>query len=348
MKKRIAIIGSVGVPSRYGGFETLSEELCLNMGLKYEIHVFCSTKHYSNTERQTNWNNITRTFLPLSPNGFSSIFYDIFSIIKSSRKSDTLLILGGSGTIILPAIRLLFPKLHLIFHPDGLEWKRQKWNILIKWYLWISIRIGCHFSHKIVIDNKALLKYYSKYSNKTEIITYGGNFTANNSLGKKNYWLTIARAEKENNLSIIAKAFIDEPKENWTLLSNCKKTKFGRKFLKEYSSYKNIRIIDANYNRKYINDRLSECKGYIHGHSTGGTNPSLVTAIWSGKKILCHNNSFNKETTNNLVEYFIDQNELRNQITVNNVPNSELYELAPKIYSWKNICNQYDKLFESC
>lgn len=347
MKKRISIIGSAGIPSKYGGFETLTEKLSLSLSKKYLISVFCSSKLYKKHERETNWKNITRIFIPLSANGVTSIFYDIFSMLKAGRKSDILLILGGSGTIATPILRLLFPKLHIIFHPDGLDWTRQKWNIFIKWFLLLSIRIGCRFSHKIIIDNKALIEYFSKYRHKIEFIAYGSDNTTLSNIKNKDYWLTIARAEKDNNIRMIAEVFKNNPEQNWTLLSNWNSTKFGRQFKRDYDSYKNIRILDANYKKDYTNQLLTECKGYIHGHSSGGTNPTLVSAIWSGKRIICHNNKFNKETTKGLAEYFSDSTELNETINSSNKINPALSILGPQYYSWQKICNQYNTLFES-
>lgn len=344
MRKKISIIGSAGVPSRYGGFETLSEELALRLNKKYNITVYCTTKLYNKHEQQRNWKNINRAFIKLSANGISSVLYDIISIFKAAKISDTLLILGGSGTIILPLFKLLYPGKKVIFHPDGLEWRRNKWNILIKWYLSVSIKTGCRFCDYIIIDNIALTKYYSRYKDKIRHISYGAH-QINNKIQSNKYWLTIARAEKENNLEIIAEVFKYENNKEWLLLSNWRDTKFGRILREKYKNYKNIKFLNANYDKDYTEQLLVNCHAYIHGHSSGGTNPSLVSAIVTGKRIICHKNSFNQSTTENMAEYFSSTQELTTLINTNNSANKELKEMGILKYNWIDIANQYDKLF---
>lgn len=347
-KKKISIIGTTGIPCRYGGFETLAEELGLFLRKKYEVNIICSTKFYTKNERTAIWNGIRRTFLRLNANGLQSILYDVIGIFKVAKRTDILLILGGSATFVFPILRILFPKVNIVFHPDGLEWERPKWNFLGKWYLKNATKLGCIFSHKIVIDNRVLLTIYSAFSHKIKIIGYGGYETQVPNNSKSKYWLTIARAEEENNLSLIANAFREEPKQTWLVLSNYKNTNYGKRLFSRYQHCKNIFFLDANYNKEYINNLVSGCKGIIHGHSKGGTNPSLVTAMWSNKVVFCHDNIFNRETTQNLTEFFSNSAELKTLLNSRTQPVKELKTLAKKEYSWKTICEKYDLVFDDC
>lgn len=348
VKKKISIVGSAGIPSRYGGFETLAEELCHFLCDKYDITTICSTRFYRKNERTDSWNGTRRIFIRLNANGFQSILYDFVGIFRVIKKSDVILILGGSAAFTFPIIRAFFPKVKIVFHPDGLEWKRPKWSSLIKLYLKAATNAGCKFSHKVIIDNIALIKNYTSFHQKTEIISYGGYEAKVLNNSGLNYWLTIARAETDNNLEIIAKAFEDEPNQKWILLSNYRKTKYGIRLKEKFRNNKNIFFLDANYNKDYLRNIISGCKGLIHGHSAGGTNPSLVTAMWSDKVVLCHDNAFNRETTNNLAVFFSNSDELKILINSKIQPVKELKYLAQKEYSWKVICLKYDKLFEKC
>ena len=103
--KKIAIIGTVGVPANYGGFETLTEHLIEDLGRHHEITVYCSGKKYVNAERQTTFLGAKLIYLPLEANGVQSIIYDSISILHALFYADVLLILGVAGAWLLPFVR---------------------------------------------------------------------------------------------------------------------------------------------------------------------------------------------------------------------------------------------------
>ena len=124
MKKKLAIVGTVGIPSKYGGFETLTEYITKDLSEKYDITVFCSSKSYE--EKIKKYNNCHLKYINLNANGVQSIPYDILSLLKALRFADTILILGVSGCISLPFLKLFFKKTKIVTNIDGLEWKRDK------------------------------------------------------------------------------------------------------------------------------------------------------------------------------------------------------------------------------
>jgi glycosyltransferase involved in cell wall biosynthesis len=349
-KITVSIIGCAGVPAQYGGFETLAEQLCIHLSDHINLTVFCSSLVYGRPERINKWKYARRIFLPISANGFSSILYDLICLIKTTKVSTTVLILGGSGGIFLPFIKLFNKKKVYIFHPDGLEWQRNKWNPFIKAFLFISIKIACKYADKIIIDNKALVGHFENYMHKSEFIGYGGDqfLSYNNKQYKpqKKFWLTIARSEPENNLIMIGNAIKQMKNAHWILVTNWKRTRFGRNFFKEYGKYPNISILDSTYDKQIIAGYLNSCEGYIHGHSKGGTNPSLSTALWLNKPILCHDNMYNRETTKNSGYFFKNTDELVNLINQERLMvDPETIIVAKQNYSWKTIAAKYDKLF---
>ncbi len=350
MKKAISIIGCLGIPARYGGFETLAENISVRLSKQFEIQVFCSKNAYPKRDSNTLWNNITRRFLGFPANGFLSIFYDLVSMIYAVKSSDILLVLGGSSGIFFGLFRVLYRKKKIIFHPDGMEWKRSKWSLLTKIYLKISIKAACKFSHHIIIDNESLIKEYYKYRNKLTIISYGGdhyNFIEGRN-ETDSVCSTIARAEPENNLQIVADCFKNLTKEKWILVSNYKDTRYGKHLNNLYKNTANIIFVDKEYDPKAISNLFSRVKGYIHPHSMGGTNPSLVAAMWSKKQLLCHDNPFNRSTTKNYAHFFSDSNELLSLIKDNNLLyNPSLFDIAQNDYNWGKISSQYANLFEN-
>ncbi len=345
----VSIIGCTGVPSKYGGFETLAEQLGFYLYNHVNINIFASAKEYTQQEREREWKYGNRLFLPFKANGISSIFYDLAGLAKGIKFSDVILILGGSSGLFLPLVRLFNRKITYIFHPDGVEWKRKKWNLFSKVFLYLSIKTACQFADKIILDNKALIKYYNKYIRKIEIIEYGGNqyqLHKKNNLSYKKYWLTIARAEPENNLSLIGDAFRQLKNCRWILITNWNKTKYGKQLFKKYGKTPNIIITKAIYDNQIVSDYLSNCIGYIHGHSTGGTNPSLVSAMWLRKPLICHDNVFNRETTQDLCYYFPDINKLVSILNDTDIDvNENIIKLAKEKYNWETISDKYLKLF---
>jgi len=134
----VSIIGTVGIPANYGGFETLTEHLVLNAYENIRYTVYCSSKAYE--EKIKTYNGAQLKYINLKANGFQSILYDVLSLFKS-RKSDVILVLGTSGCIILPLLKKI-SKSKIIVNVDGVEWRRDKWNFFIKRFLKISEKMA--------------------------------------------------------------------------------------------------------------------------------------------------------------------------------------------------------------
>ena len=169
MLKKIFIIGTKGLPGQYGGFETLVDNLAefdwSSEG--FEVYVSGESPKYSKTIR---YKNVKRYFVDVfKANGTQSIFHDgLALLIAAWRGADVILMLGVSGAIWLPLLKLLCPKIKIITNIDGLEWRRNKWSIAAKQFLKLSEFVGVHLSDAIISDNKVLqrltLKRYNKKS----------------------------------------------------------------------------------------------------------------------------------------------------------------------------------------
>jgi archaeosine-15-forming tRNA-guanine transglycosylase len=168
----ISIIGTAGIPAQYGGFETLAENLVKNKIGDIQYTVFCSAKLYQ--KRRNDYLGATLKYINLNANGINSIWYDLISMLLSLH-SDAMLILGISGALFLPIIRLLY-RGRIITNIDGIEWKRAKWNCFTRFVLRISERIAVQYSDILIGDNQGILNYIVKKYNKTAIlIEYGAD-----------------------------------------------------------------------------------------------------------------------------------------------------------------------------
>ncbi|MEY0289605.1 DUF1972 domain-containing protein [Providencia rettgeri] len=351
--KVISIVGTVGLPACYGGFESLIENLTKNSSGDIKYKVFCSSQFFKN--KINAYNNADLIYIPLNANGIQSIFYDIISLIKTLfYKNDVTLILGVSGCLFLPFYKF-FSKAKVITNIDGLEWKRDKWGAVAKWFLKRSEYFAVKYSDIIISDNQAIADYVNQsYNLSSEVIAYGGDHAIisnhiENTIPTGDYYLSICRIEPENNISLILESF-SASKRKIKFIGNWKNSVYGQCLYKEYSQYENIELIDPIYDISTLYNYRINCKAYIHGHSAGGTNPSLVEAMHIGRPILAFDCDFNRYSTDNKALYFSNDNSLLKLIedTDDNmlVSNSEkMKEIAIEKYTWSKIATQYESLY---
>lgn len=355
---KVAIIGTVGVPANYGGFETLVEQLVRhnhNEDLQYAV--YCSKKSY-NDERWV-YHGAKTEYVGLNANGMQSIPYDILSLIKASRNSDVILVLGVSGCSFLPLYRL-FSKKKLVINIDGLEHRRDKWNKWVRRFLKYSEKQAVKYGNIIVTDNKGITDYVmEEYGKPSELIAYGGDHVLTDvseeeqdntlkeyGLTKEGYSLGICRIEPENNVHTILEAYDQHPDKNLVFIGNWQKSEYGRNLLDKYKNSPNIKLMSAVYDLRKLYALRNNCLIYLHGHSAGGTNPSLVEAMFFAKPIIAFDCIYNRESTENKALYFNSASDLSSKL--DNVPESigqDMLDIAQRRYTWATIARQYESLY---
>lgn len=362
MKTKVAIIGTVGLPAKYGGFETLTAHLVEELSDMYNFTVYCSSKKYSKEEQMENWNGAKLKYLPLDANGVQSIPYDTLSIFHALFTSDVLLVLGVAGAWILPFVKL-FTNKKIIISIDGIEWKRDKWPLAAKLYLWWAEKLAVRFSHIDISDNESIQDYTSvRYKTISRVIEYGADHTKVNlnptqeNLEKypflaDEYAVKVCRIEPENHVHTILKVFSELPDKKLVLVGNWNNSQYGKDLKEQYSKFENINLLDPIYNQKTIDLIRGNASLYIHGHSAGGTNPSLVEAMFLGLPIISNGVSYNRTTTEHKAFYFSNEFELKNVIknlTKENLQNCafQMKKIAERRYTWKKIAKKYSNLIE--
>ena len=296
-------------------------------------------------------------YIPLHANGMQSIPYDIWSMIKAIRGYDTILILGTSGCIFLPILKWLSRK-RIVVNIDGLEHKRDKWGKLAKWILKTSESIAVKFADVIIADNKGIQNYVTDtYGKKSEMIAYGGDHVIRDipenkqaeilkhyGLTKNEYAIKVCRIEPENNCHIVLEAFAQSGKK-LMFIGNWNKNDYARNLKAKYEKYENISIQNAIYDLDILFTLRKNAWRYIHGHSAGGTNPSLVEAMFFARPILAFDVIYNRETTHNEAYYFKNIEDLVNLLKQENLNGEQMYKIASKEYTWKHIAKQYEALY---
>ncbi|MFK8101319.1 MAG: DUF1972 domain-containing protein [Saprospiraceae bacterium] len=358
--KKLAIIGTVGVPARYGGFETLAHQLVENLDERFEVTVYNSTHHYSAKERVKTWKGAKIKYIPLSANGVASIFYDIWSMIHAVLYCDILLILGVSGCLVLPFIKLFFPSKKLIVNIDGLEWRRPKWNRYAKSFLRLSERVAVWVADEVVADNAAIQKYVVElYGAPANLIEYGGDHHEAQKLSAQvvhqfpfliqEYAFKVSRIEPENNIQMILDAFIEQNGLPLVLVGNWQNSEYGKSLYGEYCMHPQLHLLDPIYDQNILNELRSNAKVYIHGHSAGGTNPSLVEAMHLGLPIISFDVIYNRITTEHAAHYFENAKQLTkmikflNLLELDNIA-MEMKAIANRRYRWSIIGEKYGDL----
>ena len=357
--KKVAIIGTQGVPAKYGGFETLVENMIgENASSEVEYTVYCSSKDMP--QILSEYKGVKLKYIPLRANGIQSIPYDIVSIFSAAKDSDVLLILGVSGCLCLPLFRL-FHKKRLVINIDGLEHRRAKWGKLARWVLKKSESMAIKYADVIISDNKGIQDYVKEtYSMDSEMIAYGGDHVlrgltdqqqseilARIGVQASDYCFTVCRIEPENNCHMILEAFA-QTGQKLMFVGNWMRSEYGKQLKEKYSTYSNIMISDPIYDIDVLYALRKNCRCYMHGHSAGGTNPSLVEAMFFGVPIVAYDVVYNRESTGNKALYFTDVQQLNSILVSAEVTTSvgeAMLDYAQENYRWSKIAKQYESLY---
>jgi len=375
----ISIIGSRGIPAKYGGFETFAEQLAIRL-VKEGHHVSVSCEYLENKIEK--YFDVKLLYFPFPPPKYYSlrkiyeILNDIYFIANMARSSDIMYILGvGTAGWVTFLPKLLNKNVKIFINIDGLEWKRNKFNRLEKKLLKFNNYLAIVFADTIVIDSKALKNHMGLNGKKKAVfVSYGidppdyirwdpkklmalsARYCKIGSIMRNEYWLVVARLEPENNIHIILESFLKSNTNKPLLI-------IGEYSSDNYREVLNKILVSDESNRVFMvgaiyNDRSllymlrQNCFSYIHGHSVGGTNPSLLEAMASKNAILAHDNEFNREVCADGALYFKNANDLVRKIELIESDGYNLSKLRNQVYkrvlseySWEKITNIYSILF---
>jgi len=355
---KIAIIGTRGIPNNYGGFEQLAEYLSVGLCERgHEVSVYNSSNHLFK-ENNFKGVNIIHCFDAENKIGTAGQFiYDLNCILDSrNRNFDVILQLGYTSSSVWS---FLFPRhSKIVTNMDGLEWKRSKYSRLVKMFLRHAEKWAINTSDSIVADSMGIQSYIKNYYQKNSVfIPYGATVfntpdpkvIEKHELQKHNYFLLIARFEPENNIETIIKGYLKSSAKEPLVLIGSAQNKFGR-YIKSTYNNPRIKFLGTIYDIDQLNNLRHYCKLYFHGHSVGGTNPSLLEAMASKSLICAHKNEFNQAVLNNDAVYFLDEDDITSIIEVQlNIEQREKnisknLKKIETIYTWKSVFDSYENL----
>ena len=347
-----AFIGSAGIPNRYGGFESFLEHCAIYMvDKKTPIYVTCDSKLYHDNKSLI-YNGVNRIFIPIKANGYQSIFHDLFAFMSVFFKCKYIMVLGVSGGIWFPffyiSCRLTGKKLGV--NVDGVEWRRGKFSFYKKILLRFFDFLAQLFSQLVVYDNKALLDYiYGFARHRAFEIAYSGDHVLRLDSNKlPRTALTVCRIEPENNIELLIEGALQSDLSRYTIIGNWNNNTYSKNLFAKYKNCSKLKLLDPIYDSRKIAQLRESCAIYLHGHSVGGTNPSLVEMIFYDSFLICYDVRFNRETAGECALYFKDTKQLVgkiNQSVASVSINHEARINKRMIYTVENISNAYLNAF---
>lgn len=353
---KIALLGTRGIPNSHGGFEQFAEYLSKFLVQKgHEVYVYNSHTH-PYQEKLWNGVHIVHMYDPEDKIGtFGQFIYD-FNCILDSRKRDldVLLQLGYTSSSIWG--RLLPRKPVVVTNMDGLEWKRSKYNKHVRKFLKYAEKIAISSSDYLISDSLGIQSYLKEtYKVDSEYIAYGADFfdqpdeaiLQQYKVIPYQYDLLVARLEPENNIELILDGIVKSKTSREFLVVGKHETKYGSYLKEKFKNYGHIRFLGGIYDIKSLNNLRYYSNLYFHGHSVGGTNPSLLEAMASNSLIVANKNIFNKSILEEDAFYFESVSDivaLSENIKQDYLPfllsnNKKIMEK----FSWETINTQYEK-----
>lgn len=368
---KIAFISTRGIPNNYGGFEQFAEYISVGLVRRGHEVVVYSPHFHPYREPDYKGVRIKHIYSPEKWMGSSvgSFFYDFLSLRDALKKEKFDIIYEAGYTSIVPAYiwfnvkRIKYPL--FTTNMDGLEYKRTKFNKWVQKFVFWEERMAVKHSHYLIADNMGNRDYYKeKYGKESKFLAYGADVHEDYDvdvlkeygLEAGGYFIVVARLEPENNLFMAIEGYLasNQYGKHPLVVVGKTNTPYGKYLMERYGRDRNIRFVGGIYDFRKLNSIRHYSYAYFHGHSVGGTNPSLLEAMASGCFILAHDNIFNRAVLGENALYYgstdaatemldgIDQavSAHKKEYTERNL------EVIRRDYSWEKLVDEHEEYFK--
>jgi glycosyltransferase involved in cell wall biosynthesis len=367
---KIAFISTRGIPNHYGGFEQFAESVSVRLAQRgHDVTVY-SPHYHPFQEKVYQGVKLKHVYSPEGWMGSSvgSFFYD-YQCLKDALKRENFDIIYDAGyTSIVPAyMRFDVRKMTrpvIMTNMDGLEYKRAKYNWWVQRFLLWEERMAVKYSHYLIADNMGIRDYFlEKYGKESRYVAYGADIPEGYhedclqeyGLTKDGYLLIIARMEPEYNIEMAIKGYraSEQYGKRPLVIVGRLTTTFGKRLAARYGDDEHVRFVNGIYDTDKLNAIRHFAYAYFHGHSVGGTNPSLLEAMATECFILSHDNVFNRVVLGDHAVYFQTEEEVKTILngldeTVGLYKEDytrENLEKVRKQYSWDKVVDDYEGFF---
>lgn len=369
---KIAFISTRGIPNNYGGFEQFAEYISVGLVARGHEVVVYSPHFHPYKEDSYKGVRIKHIYSPETWMGSSvgSFFYDFASLKDALKKENFDIIYEAGYTSIVPAY--IWFNVRKIKYPifttnmDGLEYKRTKFNKWVQKFIFWEERTTVKHSHYLIADNMGIHDYYKeKYGKDSKYLAYGADIHDDydesllDEFGLKpyEYYLLVARLEPENNIVMAIDGYLASPENGNRPLIIVGKTNtpHGKELVEKYGKETFVRFVGGIYDFKKLNSVRYYSFAYFHGHSVGGTNPSLLEAMASSCYILANDNIFNRAVLKVNAHYYdsseavtklLESIEVSYKMCREQFINNNLVEIENE-YSWEKLVDEHEKYFMS-
>lgn len=358
---RIAMIGTRGVPARYGGFETAVEEVGRRLvDRDHRVTVYCR----GDAERPDKYAGMDLVHLPsLRSRSVETLSHTALSMLHQVRHGnhDVAIVFNAANSILLPLLRIR--GLPTATHVDGLEWRRGKWGPCGQRYYRAAETLAVRWSDRLIADAQGIADYYAgEFGATTELIAYGAPLVDENpslisvfGLRPQRYHLVVARFEPENHVDIAIKGYLhSNAKLPLVVVGSAPYTgEHVREIERLAATDERVRMLGGVWDQDALDQLYANAASYIHGHSVGGTNPSLLRAMGAGAPVIAYDVIFNREVVGKDGLFFGAPYELARHLdraeadpaTMRRLGDG-LRERAASVYTWDQVAKEYEALCE--
>lgn len=354
---RIALIGTRGVPAQYGGFETCVEEVGFRLADRgHQVTVYCRSR--SGDPGQEEYRGMRLVHLPaIRRRSLETLSHTALSVAHLVRHGvDAAIVFNAANSPFLPAFRIF--GIPVATHVDGLEWQRTKWGRGGRLYYRFAESGAVRWSDALIADAGGIQDYYRKeFDADTELISYGAPVVSPGShrlaelgLERNGYHLVVARFEAENHVDVIVDGYHRSSAVKPLVVVGS--APYSDEYTKRVASLADnrVRFLGGVWDQELLDQLYAGAYTYLHGHSVGGTNPSLLRAIGAGTATTAFDVSFNREVLGDSGRYFTDAAGAGTAI--------EEAEAAPQVtacrargarsraesYDWDDVAEAYEEL----
>lgn len=361
--KTVRVLGTHGVPAAYGGFETAAENVGLFLRDQgWRVIVYCQVPGRGPTTEDT-WNGLERVIIPVEREGWlGTSEFDLRSILHASRHRDVCLTFGYNTAIFNTLQRIR--RIPNVINMDGIEWSRARWGKAKQAILWTNERIACFVGNSLIADHPQIEEYLATRARRSKLttITYGAHALADaatdpvttRGLTPGRYLTLICRPIPENSILELVMGFSSERRgHRLAVLGNyTPDTDDYHRAVVEAASDE-VDFLGAIYDPDEVAALRFHSSGYLHGHTVGGTNPSLVEAMAAGNAVIAHDNPYNRWVAADGALYFETASDAAERIG-RLISDAELRRRLgaasrarhAEEFTWEHVAGQYERLLE--
>jgi glycosyltransferase involved in cell wall biosynthesis len=358
---RVAMVGTRGVPARYGGFETCVEEVGRRLvQAGHEVVVYCRPPEGERAADQPDeYLGMQLVHLPaVRHRVLETLSHTAVSVLHPSiSEVDCAIVFNAGNAPLIPVLRA--HGIPVATHVDGLEWRRSKWSKVGRRYYRAVESLAVRWSDALIADAVGIADYYrTEFAAPTELIAYGAPIIADAGVDRiaalglepKGYHLVVARFEPENHVLEIVRGYVAS--EATLPLVVVGSSPYGMEYTAqiEAAADKDVRLLGAVWDQTTLDQLYANALSYAHGHSVGGTNPSLLRAAGAGAYVIAYDCIFNREVLNGDGDYFRTPEELGALLVASEGEPEQAVELGAfaresiRRYDWDDVARRYEAL----